>query len=101
MLYKTCEQKPKGIETASFSDVRERKFLVEKLSSTEILRLGHAYLKKSKEQGEGCGWCMVSMGESNRDQRVHGGQTVQPFVDHGKQHALYSMGEKRTIWAEE
>ena len=34
--------------------------MVEKLSSTKILRLGHSCLKKSKEQGDGCDWCMVA-----------------------------------------
>lgn len=55
IVYKTCEQKPKGIERICFSDVWERKLSVEELSSTKILRLGCLCSKKNKEQGERCG----------------------------------------------
>lgn len=56
IFYKTCEQKPKGIERACFSDVWERKSSVEELSSTKILRLGHLCSKKNKEKGVAGMW---------------------------------------------
>lgn len=34
--------------------------MVEKSSSTKILRLAHSCLKKSKEQGDECGWYMFA-----------------------------------------